>query len=86
MCNVYTPVTPDYLGKPNLKGLYGAYVAPLKQGPFLKAKDLTVGQWGMISQNSRSSKQCQTRNNCPSPNISRTMGGWPKVFDTCCVL
>lgn len=49
MCNLYVP--PDYqrLGKPNMKGLWGSYVAPLKPGPYMRGNgDITVGQWGMI--------------------------------------
>lgn len=49
MCNLYVPPTFERLGKPNLKRLWGAYVAPLKPGPYFKANDvLEVGQWGMI--------------------------------------
>lgn len=48
MCNLYVPPEYQRLGKINLKGTFGAYVAPLKPGPYLKGGDVTVGQWGMI--------------------------------------
>lgn len=71
MCNLYVP--PDYerLGKPNLKHLWGPYVAPLKPGPYLKAGDVTVGQWGMIPWYCKTPKP-ETRNGFPmSTNNAR---------------
>lgn len=45
MCNLYVPPAYERLGKPNLRQLWGAYVAPLKPGPSMKpAGDLEVGQ------------------------------------------
>lgn len=56
MCNLYVPPSYERLGKPNMKGLWGSYVAPLKPGPYLRGNgDITVGQWGMIPQ------YCKTR-------------------------
>ncbi len=63
MCNVYAPPSPERLGRPNLKGLYGAYVAPLKPGPYLTAGDVIVGQWGMIGPKNKTRKPFGMTNN-----------------------
>jgi putative SOS response-associated peptidase YedK len=56
MCNLYVPPSYERLGKPNMKGLWGSYVAPLKPGPYMRGNgDITVGQWGMIP------RYCKTR-------------------------
>lgn len=48
MCNLYVPPDWERLPAPNLRGLYGSYVAPLKPGPYLTPAGYVAGQWGMI--------------------------------------
>jgi putative SOS response-associated peptidase YedK len=65
MCNLYVPPAYERLGKPNPRKLWGAYVAPLKPGPYLKPRDvLEVGQWGMIPPDCKTSKPT-ARNGMP---------------------
>lgn len=54
MCNLYVPPNYERLGKINLKGTFGSYVAPLKPGPYFKGGDVVVGQWGMIGPDAKS--------------------------------
>ena len=64
MCNLYVPPAYERLGKPNLKQLWGAYVAPLKPGPYFKPGDaLEVGQWGMIAPGAKTRKPQGATNN-----------------------
>ena len=54
MCNLYTPVSAHRLaaqfGPVALEQMWLSYVAPLKQGPYVKQRgEAQVGQWGMIA-------------------------------------
>lgn len=81
MCNLYVPPGHERLGKVNLKGLYGGYVAPLKPGPYFKAGDVTVGQWGMIAPDAKSRLPNGATNNARRETLSvrsTYRGPWAK--------
>ncbi|WP_068835256.1 SOS response-associated peptidase family protein [Polaromonas jejuensis] len=84
MCNLYVPPGYERLGKVNLKGLYGGYVAPLKPGPYFKPGDALVGQWAMIPPDSptripstKDGKKRLSTNNARREGLARswTFGG-----------
>lgn len=68
MCNLYTPVSSQRLaaqfGTAALEQTWLSYVAPLKQGPYVKQRgQAQVGQWGMIAPGSKSRKPFGATNN-----------------------
>jgi putative SOS response-associated peptidase YedK len=68
MCNLYTPVDNHRLmaqfGKAAINQTWGNYVAPLKLGPYLRQQgEVQVGQWGMITPGSKTSKPMGQTNN-----------------------
>lgn len=61
MCNLYTPSPRERISMRFQVGApvkpYGTYVAPLKDGPYLRADGrIEVGQWGMIPPDSETRK------------------------------
>ena len=68
MCNLYTPVSAHRLaaqfGTVAFEQMWLSYVAPLKQGPYVKQRgEAQVGQWGMIAPGSKSRKPMGQTNN-----------------------
>lgn len=86
MCNLYTPPTPALFGKHlgvDLADLaWGAYVAPLKDGPYLKPDGRPeVGQWGIIGPDAKSRTPQGATNNARRETLATRLtyrGPWAR--------